>query len=102
MRHRKLKLSATLAMLSLGAAFSVSAQVIVTAPPPDSEVAVVPEPPTVVIAAAPLPVERAPVIVVQSVVPTPVPDPAADAKCHHMAPGSYWDCVNSYHGGGGQ
>ena len=98
MQHRKL--GAMLAMLALGAAFSVGAQVIVQAPPPDSQVAVVPEPSTVIVAAAPVPVETAPVIVVRSVVPTPVPDPAADAKCRYMAPGSYWDCVNSFHGGG--
>ena len=96
MRHRKL--AAMLGMLALGAAFSVGAQVIVQAPPPDSQVAVVPEPSTVIVAAAPIPAE--PVIVVRSVIPTPVPDPAADAKCRYMAPGSYWDCVNSYHGGG--
>jgi hypothetical protein len=30
----------------------------------------------------------------------PVPDPAAAAKCQMVARANYWDCVNSYHGGG--
>ncbi len=30
----------------------------------------------------------------------PVPDPAAAAKCQMVAAANYWDCVNSYHGGG--
>jgi hypothetical protein len=98
MRHRKL--GGMLLLLTLGAASSLGAQVIVNAPPPGTQVAVEPAPSTVIVAAAP--VQTEPVVVIRSVVPTPRPDPAADAKCRDMAPGSYWDCVNSHNGGGGQ
>ena len=97
MRHRKL--SGMLLLLTFGAAFSAGAQVIVSAPPPGAQVAVEPAQSPVIIAAAPAPVQTEPVIVVRSVVPTPRPDPAGDAKCRYMAPSSYWDCVNSHNGG---
>jgi hypothetical protein len=100
MRHRKL--GGMLLLFALGAAFSVGAQVIVNAPPPGTQVAIEPAPSTVIVAAAPASVQTEPVVVIRSVVPTPRPDPAADAKCRYMAPGSYWDCVNSHNGGGGQ
>jgi hypothetical protein len=32
--------------------------------------------------------------------PQPVPDPAAVTKCQMLSGPTYWDCVNSYHGGG--
>jgi hypothetical protein len=31
--------------------------------------------------------------------PQPMPDPAAAEKCRSVSPASYWDCVNSHHGG---
>jgi hypothetical protein len=94
MRHPKL--SATLLGLALGAALSAGAQTIIQTVPADSQAVVVSPPSAVVV--QPAPVEPATVIVVQPTA-TPVPDPAADAKCHYLAANDYWECVNSHSAG---
>ena len=95
MRHPKL--SAILLGLALGAAFSAGAQTIIQTVPAGSQAVVVSPPSAVVVQPAPV-IEPATVIVVQPAA-TPVPDPAADAKCHYLAANDYWDCVNSHSAG---
>ena len=95
MRHPKL--SAILLGLALGAALSAGAQTIIQTVPADSQGVVVSPPSAVIVQPAPV-VGPATVIVVQPTA-TPVPDPAADAKCHYLAANDYWDCVNSHAGG---
>jgi hypothetical protein len=76
------RLTAFLAALALGAAASAGAQTVIQAtpdppPPPSGGDTLLVVPPTA----------------------TPVPDPAADAKCRAVIPADYWDCVNSHNGG---
>ncbi|HSS71110.1 MAG TPA: hypothetical protein VLQ46_10735 [Casimicrobiaceae bacterium] len=79
---QRTKLTAFLAVLALGAAASAGAQTVVIEATPDTP------PPT-----------SGDVLVVVPPTATPVPDPAADAKCRAVAPIDYWDCVNSHNGG---
>ena len=75
------RLTVFLAALALGAAASAGAQTVIQAtpdlPPPSGGDRVLVVPP----------------------IATPVPDPAADAKCRAVIPADYWDCVNSHNGG---
>ena len=80
---QRTKLTAFLAALALGAAASAGAQtVVVIEATPDT----------------PLP-SAADTLLVIPPTATPVPDPAADAKCRAVVPGDYWDCMNSHNGG---
>ena len=87
------KLSAMVLVLTASAAMSAGADILVTAPPVESQTIVV-APPTAIV------VQPAPVgTVVLPLAPNPVPDPAADAKCRYLAPPGYWDCINSHSAG---
>ena len=88
------KLSALTLVLAASAAMSASADILVTAPPIQESQTVVVAPPTAVVV-QPVPAGT----IVLPVAPTPVPDPAADAKCRYLAPPDYWDCVNSHSAG---
>jgi hypothetical protein len=80
---QRTKLTAFLAALALGAAVSAGAQtVVIQAAPSDT----------------PLPAGGDTLLVIPPTA-TPVPDPAADAKCRAVVPGDYWDCMNSHNGG---
>ena len=79
---QRTKLTAFLAALALGAAASAGAQSVIqatpdTPPPPSGGDTLLVIPPTA----------------------TPVPDPAADAKCRPVLSADYWDCMNSHNGG---
>ena len=78
---QRTKLTVFLAALALGAAASAGAQTVIQAtpdvPPPSGGDTLLVVPPTA----------------------TPVPDPAADAKCRAVMPADYWDCINSHNGG---
>ena len=89
MQH--LKLTAMVLVLTASAAISAGAQILVQAPPADTQNVVV-SPPTAVV------IEQAPAVVLLPIAPNPVPDPAADMKCRYLAPADYWDCVNSHSG----
>jgi hypothetical protein len=90
------KPSAMLLALALGAALSAGAQTIIQTVPADSQAVVVSPPSAIVV--EPAVVETTPVIVLR-LAPVPVPDPAADAKCHFLVGNDYWDCVNSHSAG---
>ena len=88
------RLTVFLAALALGAAASAGAQTVIQAtpdlPPPSGgdTVVVVPAPPS-----------GGDTLLVVPPTATPVPDPAADAKCRAVIPADYWDCMNSHNGG---
>jgi len=87
------RLTAFLAALALGAAASAGAQTVVqatpdTPPPSGGDTVVVVPPPS-----------GGDTLLVVPPTATPVPDPAADAKCRAAMPSNYWDCMNSHNGG---
>jgi len=96
---RSHKLSALLLALLFGTLASAAAAQIVVAPAPapytsDNQSVIVVQPaPSAVIVDSPAVITTQPAI---------QPDPAADMKCRFAAPSAYWDCVNSYNGGGGK
>jgi len=96
---RSHKLSALVLGLLFGTLASVAAAQTVVAPAPapytsDSQSVIVVQPaPSAVI------VESPAVITTQRAIQ---PDPSADTKCRYAAASEYWDCVNSYNGGGGK
>jgi hypothetical protein len=77
------KLTAFLAALALGAAVSAGAQTVVIQATPDT-----PPPPS-----------GGDTLLVIPPTATPVPDPAADAKCRGLIAGDYWECMNSHNAG---
>src|SRR6516164_7165229 len=96
-------LSVLLSAVALGAATSAGAQTVVVQQAPPDVVQVAPD----TIQTAPYTAQAAPntlppsdnqTLVVVPPTATPVPDPAADAKCRMVAPRDYWDCVNSHNG----
>ena len=89
------RLSTLMAALAFGIAGSASAQTVVVQPAPDT---VVVQPPPDAVVVRPAPSSDQTMIVVPPTA-TPVPDPAADAKCRNVVPADYWDCVNSHNGG---
>ena len=77
------KLSMLLSAVAFGIAASAVAQTVVVQPAPDTL------PPS----------SDSQTLIVVPPTATPVPDPAADAKCRNVVPAEYWDCVNSHNGG---